>query len=306
MKITVMITTRNRCADLRRTLGVLASMNPPADEILVTADGCSDQTVDMVRREYGQCRLWVNEPGLGSIPSRDKMLRAAEGELVVSLDDDSYPLEADFFGKLPGLFDRHPEMAVATFPELRDDDTYWPDTKTPASPGHYAAAYPNGAAVMRRSVYLESGGYPLFFVHSYEEPDYAAQCYALGMAVWFEPDMVIRHHYSPLNRDNLWTHQLNARNELWSVWLRCPWPWLPLVSLFRIWRQFRYAWSEGWVWTIREPLWWWSALRGVGKCRAARNPIPWARYYAWMKLGRQPLHDVKEWDREFSTARMSS
>ena len=151
MKVSVMITSRNRSADLRRTLDRLARMSPPADEIVVTADGCSDDTVAMMRSDFPQCSLLVNDACRGSIFSRDQMLRAASGELVLSLDDDSYPVADDFFGKLRPVFVAHPEAAVITFPELRDDGSFVPASKSPQTPGHYVSAYPNGAAAMRRA-----------------------------------------------------------------------------------------------------------------------------------------------------------
>lgn len=290
MRISVMITTRDRCANLRQTLNRLAEMNPPAHEILVTADGCTDDTVLMMRDEFGDCQLRVNQTSLGSVKSRDRMLRAATGETVLSLDDDSYPLENDFFAKLPGIFAAHPEVSVITFPELRDDGSYISASKSPQSPGHYVSAYPNGAAAMRRGDYLKTAGYPGCFFHAYEEPDYALQVYALGKAVWFEPLLVIRHHFSLVNRNELRTHHFNARNELWSVWMRCPWPWLPFVSLFRIWRQFSYACSEGWAWVKLEPQWWLAAVSGWRSCLAKRQPVAWKIYLAWMRLARCPLY----------------
>ena len=48
--------------------------------------------------------------------------------------------------------------------------------------------------------------------------------------------------------------------------MRCPWPWLPVVSLFRIWRQFRYACSEGLLWALNEPWWWVNAFKGLPQC----------------------------------------
>src|SRR6266576_2063619 len=101
---------------------------------------------------------------------------------------------------------------------------------------------------LRREVYLKIGGYPSFFFHGYEEPDYALQCYAAGYAVWFEPSLPIRHHLAEANRNRFRFHQSNARNEIWSVWLRCPWPWLPLVSLMKakaVAVRFRQMMSDG-------------------------------------------------------------
>ncbi|MEQ1747878.1 MAG: glycosyltransferase [Prosthecobacter sp.] len=294
-----MITSRNRSDDLRRTLNRLGKMTPLADEIIVTADGCSDGTVAMIGSQFPHCSLLVNEPGQGSIYSRDQMLRMASGDLVVSLDDDSYPVDDDFFDKLNPLFAAHPEAAVITFPELRDDETFVPAFKSPQTPGHYVSAYPNGAAVMRRADYLKTSGFPAFFSHAYEEPDYALQSYDHGKAVWFEPSLVIRHHLSKTNRDNLRTHHLNARNELWSVWMRCPWPWLPLVTLYRVLRQFCYAYSEGLSWVVREPQWWRDAVQGLDACRKARNPIPWQTYVSWMRLARRPLFQLSHLEAAF-------
>ena len=279
-----MITTRNRSSELERTLRKLVDTNPPPDEVLVTADGCTDDTVEVIRKHFPTIRLFVTPHSQGSVPSRDQMLRAAIGELVVSLDDDSYPLDAEFFARLPAIFNAHPDAAVITFPELREDGEFVPLSRTPKSAGHYVSAYPNCAAAMRRDVYLEQPGFPQFFEHMYEETDYALQCYAKGYSVWFEPSLTVRHHQSPTNRDSMVRHHLNARNELWSVWMRCPWPWLLILSLFRIWRQFRYACTEGAFWAINEPRWWIRAVRGLPHCLKLRHTVRWPVYYNWMRL----------------------
>jgi GT2 family glycosyltransferase len=255
---------------------------------LVTADGCDDDTAEMVRIQFPVIRLFVNSQSQGSVSSRDQMLRAATGELVMSLDDDSYPLDTDFFARLNCIFEAHPKAAVITFPELRDGGKFVTRSRTPDAAGHYVSAYANCAAAMRRVVYLQRPGFPQFFEHMYEETDYALQCYADGYSVWFEPSLAIRHHLSPTNRNSIARHHLNARNELWSVWMRCPWPWLPLVSLYRIWRQFRYACTEGAIWAINEPRWWITAIMGLPHCLRGRCPIRWSLYYSWMRMARHP------------------
>ena len=289
MTISVMITTRNRCEELRRTVSRLDRLEPAAIEIIICADGCADETVSIITTDFPRVRLLINETAIGSVGSRDRMLRDAKGDWVLSLDDDSYPVTPNFLEKLEPIIASHPEAMVITFPEERDQGMFPSDTKTPQCPGHYVSAYPNCAALMNRDFYLSQPGFPLHFVHMYEEPDFALQCYAGGSAVWFEPSLPIRHHLTPTQRCEIDRHHQNARNELWSVWMRCPWPWLPVVSLFRVWRQFRYACTEGLSWAVREPVWWWSGLLGFRACVRKRHPVKWHIYVAWMKLARHPI-----------------
>lgn len=284
-----MITTRNRREELRRTLIRLSELRPLADEIVVCVDGCTHGTAEMVRSQFQNCTLLENEKSRGSVYSRDRLLRAASGEIVASFDDDSYPIDGDFVARVKDLFAQDNDIAVISFPEIHDNNSTADKTKTAAPAAHLVSAYANCAAVMRRDVYLQSQGFPKFFVHMYEEPDYALQCYALGYHVRFEPTLPIRHHTSPAQRDPMRRHHLNARNELWSVLMRCPFPYLVPVAFYRVWRQFQYACSEGLPWVIREPVWWWAALRGVSDCLRHRSPVGWRIYYAWMKLARHPV-----------------
>jgi GT2 family glycosyltransferase len=289
-----MITTRNRCAELRQTCQRITSMNPAPHEVLICADGCTDGTVALIREEFPQFVLLENSVPQGSVASRDRLLRAATGEIVVSLDDDSTPVDDDFFSRVCDVFLAHPEAAVITFPELRSGGSYADSTATNTSPGHYVSAYANCAAAMRRDFYLRQPGFPPFFVHMYEEPDYALQCYAAGSAVWFEPSLVVYHRQSEVGRAPLQRQHQNARNQMWSVWLRCPWPMIPVVSALRAFSQFRYALSCGFLQAMQEPVWWFQALAGIAKCIRARRAIEWKCYYAWMWLTRRHRRTLRD------------
>ena len=47
LTVGICIATHNRRDDLARTLAALARLTPAPDEILVTADGCTDGTLDL-------------------------------------------------------------------------------------------------------------------------------------------------------------------------------------------------------------------------------------------------------------------
>jgi GT2 family glycosyltransferase len=287
MRLSVVISTRNRCQDLAATLRALAGLAPRPDEILVCLDGCTDHTAEMLRAEFPDVMTLVNPTARGSIPSRDRLLRAAIGELALSLDDDSHPVELGFVAAVAATFARDPRLAVLWFPQRTDEfpaSLHQTDFGTDRSTG----TYPSSGAVLRRSTYLELPGYAGVFEHAYEEPDYALQCIAAGWRVQYHAGLTIRHHYSILNRNERRTHQFHARNEQWSIWLRCPWPWWPLLSARRLLGQARYAARRGPGWLIREPKWWWRTLRGCGPIWRQRAPVAWRAYRRWLRLLRRP------------------
>jgi len=278
-----MITTKDRIADLRRTCQILQQLDPPPLEMLITADGCKDDTVEVVKAEVPNAKLIVNTQRKGSVASRDRMMREARGDLVLALDDDSYPEQLDCIVRLIPIFEHLAQLAVLHFPQRTDE---YPETLTQPNFGreHLTRSFANSGAVLRRSTYLQLPGFESRFFHMYEEPDYALQCVAAGYEVLFSPIVIIRHHYSGEVRSELRNHHRHARNELWSVLLRCPFPYVVPVAIYRAATQFGYAWHRGGRWLLREPLWWWSALKGLPWLFRKRQPVHWSAYKKWMSL----------------------
>lgn len=297
LRVAICITTHNRRVELERTLAHLATLSPPPDELLVVADGCTDGTAAWVREKHPTARLFEHTPGRGSIPSRNVMGRATGCDVFLSLDDDSYPIEPDAIARIRTLFEKNARLAVAEFPQRTDER---PGSLTQADFGaaQFIGSYANSGAAVRRVAFAELGGYVDEFVHAYEEPDFAVRCCAAGWQVRFEPVLHVRHHYTTAQRDECRTHQRHARNEWWSVLLRCPMPAAIFVGKFRSLRQLGYAWKRGWA--LREPAWWWQAMRGIPAMWKMRAPLPWAKYKAWMHLVRTPHDDLARWEREFA------
>jgi GT2 family glycosyltransferase len=211
------------------------------------------------------------------------MMREARGDLVLALDDDSYPDQLDCIEHIVPLFEQRPSLAVLHFPQRTDE---YPETlsQTEFGPEHLTRSFANSGAVLRRSTYLQLPGFEPRFFHMYEEPDYALQCVAAGYQVFFSPVISIRHHYSGQVRSEMRTHHRHARNELWSTLMRCPFPFALGMVAWRVFSQFRYACKRGWSWVIREPAWWWQALAGVPYCLRKRRPVSWASYKRWLAL----------------------
>lgn len=283
MTVSVMITTKNRIGELRRTWRALQQLDPPPLEVLITVDGCTKDVVGTVKEEFSQARVFVNEIGLGSVASRDRMMREARADLVLAVDDDSYPEQLNCIERIVSRLEQHPDVAVLHFPQRTDE---YPETlaQTDFGSEHLTRSFPNSGAVLRRIAYLQLPGFEPHFFHAYEEPDYALQCVAAGYDVLFSPVITIRHHYSGHQRNEIRTHHHHARNEFWSTLIRCPFPFVLGMAIWRVFSQFRYACKRGWSWIIREPIWWWQAVRGIAYCFRRRKPVSWMGYKRWLRL----------------------
>jgi len=282
-QVSIMITTKNRVHDLQRTCRVLRQLSPPPLEILITADGCTDGTVDFIKSELPHARLFVHRRSRGSIAARDRMIREARGDLVLSLDDDSYPQESDCIAKIVPLFEQRPQLAVLHFPQCTDE---YPGALPRFDFGlpRLTRSFSSAGAVVRRSTYLRLRGFEPSFFHAYEEPDYALQCVAAGREIFYNPSVSIRHHYSGTARNEMRTHHRHARNEFWSTLMRCPFPHVLGVAAYRFYSQFRYACSRGLGWAVREPIWWAQAVAGIPHCLGKREPVSWTDYKRWLRL----------------------
>jgi glycosyltransferase involved in cell wall biosynthesis len=167
MNVSVMITTKGRVIDLLRTSHILQQLDPPPLEVLITMDGCTDDIVETVRTGPRQARLFVNQTAVGSVRSRDRMMREARGDLVLALDDDSYPEQSDCINRIVRLFEQRPKLAVLHFPQRTDE---YPETLTQTNfdSEHLTRSFANSGAVLRRATYLQLPGFESRFFHIYQ------------------------------------------------------------------------------------------------------------------------------------------
>ncbi len=91
MKFSVLIPTFNRREVLSRTLSSVFAQEFPANEVevIVVVDGSNDGTQEMLQGLQPRCGFrFIYQPNRGLPAARNVALEAAEGELVLILDDD--------------------------------------------------------------------------------------------------------------------------------------------------------------------------------------------------------------------------
>jgi GT2 family glycosyltransferase len=98
MIASLIIPTHNRSASLRKMLQTLEQQSTALNEleVIVVADGCKDNTLEMLRSYEATFNLKIAElPGLGAASARNKGASMASGTYLVFADDDM-EVSADF------------------------------------------------------------------------------------------------------------------------------------------------------------------------------------------------------------------
>lgn len=229
-RVAVVLITYNRSPEVLRTLGHLSAL-PEAPEIIVVDNGSTDGTASSIRAAFPHVEVLDAGGNLGAA-ARNLGIDRARAPYIALCDDDTW-WEPGSLRRAADLFDAEPRLAVATAkvfvgPEQREDAicdvlARSPLPRTPEMPGVPILGFLAGASVVRRSAFLNVGGFePRFFIGG-EEELLAADLAAEGSWLCYVPELVVYHHPSE-RRDPHGRRWTMVRNALWFAWLRRPWP----------------------------------------------------------------------------------
>jgi GT2 family glycosyltransferase len=244
-RITIVVLTHNRREEVLRSLERHVRV-PEQPAIIVVDNASSDGTGCAVTKQFPQVKVVSASSNLGAA-GRTLGVRRAASPYVALCDDDTW-WEPDALRRAADLFDVHPRLAVVTGrvligPQEREDPVCQELARSPLPcepdmPGPPLLGFLAGASMVRRSAFLEAGGFePRLFIGG-EEELLAVDLAAGGWWLCYVPELVVYHHPSA-HRDSYCRRWHIVRNRLWLAWLR-----RPLGSALR--RTFAVARSEPW------------------------------------------------------------
>jgi glycosyltransferase involved in cell wall biosynthesis len=109
MKFSVVVPTFNRAATLRQTLAALEAQDYPDYEIIVVDDGSTDDTREIIAREFPRVR-YVYQANRGPAAARNRGIVIATGDIIAFTDDDCVP-PRDWLTRLADGYARYPQVA---------------------------------------------------------------------------------------------------------------------------------------------------------------------------------------------------
>lgn len=209
MKVSLIISTRNRAEQLRACLTHVAALSfPGAFEIVLVDNGSSDATSQVIGEFAASSRapvVPVFEAAPGLARARNAGAARAGGDVLAFTDDDCYPAP-DFLsvcarafldpriGYLAGRILLHdPADAPVTIMESMTPQRFAPKTFV------RAGAVQGAAMAIRARAMRQIGGFDELFgagaPFPAEDIEAVSRLSLAGWAGLYDPDLVVRHHH---------------------------------------------------------------------------------------------------------------
>ena len=251
-------------------------------------EGCDEECGR--RHGKGLAGGWVALcPAVGPGGGRNKLIAAARQPFVASFDDDSYPLDRDYFARVADVFARLPDASIVGGYVYHRHEPVGPDDRQAA----WVADFSGGACAYRREHFLASGGYvPVETAYGMEEVDLALRLHAAGRRV-LQTSWLRVYHDTDLARHAVpEVTAASIANIALLTYLRYPrslWPVGAAQLVKRIWWLLGHGRRRG-------------VLRGVAGIRSSidrhrnsRRRLPAAAVRSYLRLRRNPV--PVEWSR---------
>lgn len=201
-------------------------------------DGATPEVLDALRLYHPDIRVLTSETLLGPGGSRNQLVAAARHELVANFDDDSFPDQTDYFGRIMTLAERFPDAAM--FSAASQDFEK-------AMPGEHVIAVTSGCGcVFRKSWHARTWGFvPLPIAYGMEEVDISLQLHALGGVIVHDPGLHVKHDKSPPVEVSALANATVIANTALLPYLRYP-PLFWVVGVWQVLRRVTYVLGAGW------------------------------------------------------------
>jgi GT2 family glycosyltransferase len=318
--LSAIIVNWNGLRYLPECLAMLMPQLPPGGELVLVDNGSTDGSLAFVREHSPTARVVALRSNLGFAGGVNAGLRAAQGELLLLLNNDAF-VEPGFVAALLGALDQHPEagaagavLAFAHRPDLvasagirvRRDGLaldLWPGRPVAELLQAPQPIFgPSGGAALYRRALLEDVGLmqPGFFSYL-EDADLAWRAQLRGWCSVVAPGARARHVYSATGgQGSPFKQRLLGRNRLLTI-LRClPGPLLrsclpqilayDLLALAYGLLGRQPAIVAGRMAALREL----PALLAERRAIQARRSAPLADLARWLEPAGPPWHALRE------------
>lgn len=234
IEISVVIPTWKRTKDLIATIARIQSCDPVPCEIFVHIDAGDDTTASVLGDSYGDSvRTIKSESRMGPGGGRNLLIASATFDVIVSLDDDSWPVDVDFFAKVVKYVKNNKDVGIfAARILLPNEDPNATHSHIPER----ASCFENCGCIIRKDAFEATSGYlPLECAYGMEESDVSLQILDNQWKILYAPELAVFHNTDNSHHASKTINAGQIANIFLLVYIRYPFLlWgLVLIKLFK-------------------------------------------------------------------------
>ena len=188
--VSVIIPTYKRSQSLLKTLDEILKCDPLPSEILVHVDNGDHETQPAISDLHECVKVFASQQRQGPGGGRNILLAECNFDTIVSLDDDSYPMDMDFFATVQKSFLENSSVGIVAMKIIHDDEPIEPRKDLKVEAADFVGC---GCAYRRAAIAQIHGYLPLQPAYGMEEVDVALQVIDQGYTILMDHDLRIRH-----------------------------------------------------------------------------------------------------------------
>jgi glycosyltransferase involved in cell wall biosynthesis len=244
----ILITTKNRLADLGFTLGKIQYLLDRKDVVcIICDDGSTDGTASFLQKQYPEIQLIQNHKSQGLIYSRNRLMYLTTADYAISLDDDAHFVSEEPLEFIKNHFEQNAHCGVLA---LR---IFWgleePVSKVSSENTHPVQGFVGCAHVWRMKAWRDIPNYPAWFIFYGEENFASFQLFKKNREIHYLPEVLIHHRVDVKARRMHADYTLRLRRSLRSGWylffLFYPLSTIPRKMAYSLWMQFKLKVFQG-------------------------------------------------------------
>ena len=291
----ILITTKNRIADLQFTLVKMQHLLDRSDvQCIIFDDGSNDGTFNFVKQNYPKVILHRNEVSKGYIYCRNKMLNETAADFAISLDDDAQFLTVNPIKIIIDYFSNNPTCGVIA------TRIFWGKEKVENSLNNEidqkVKSYIGCGHVWRMKAWRDIPDYPEWFEFYGEENFASLQLFKKKWEVHYVPELLVQHRVDLKNRtqtnnDLDFRHRRSLRADWYNYFLFFPVSKIPRKLVYSIWMQCKNKIFKGNL-KVVTPLFLaiFDLIIAVPKLISNRNALTSEEYSNYLKLNEAKIY----------------
>lgn len=306
-RVSVILVNWNGRAHLERCLSSLRRQTYGNYEIVLVDNASQDGSAAFVRERFPEVRVLQSGANIGFPAANNLGIAATSGDYVATLNVDT-EVEPGWLAALVAGMSATPRVGMCASKMLFfhapvqinstgiavdragvawDRDGGRRDDEAGQEAGEVFGPCA-GAALYRREMLAEIGGWDGDFFYLYEDVDLAWRARLAGWNAWYCPDARVYHvHAGAGTEGSPFKHYLLARNRIWTIIKNYPWPqvaqYAPAILLYDLSAIIYRLWHDHDIAALRGRL---AGYASLPRLWPRRREIQRQRVVEWAELAR--------------------